>query len=99
MIGWSALWTCLLVVVVPYQIGQMVGDEHKGSSLGFVVAVGGFNSVVIPPVAGYLSDRTVTKYGRRKPYILVGTVCCSLLTLSSHKILQIQYGLLQVSST
>ena len=81
MIGWSALWTCLLVVVVPYQIGQMVGDEHKGSSLGFVVAVGGFNSVVIPPVAGYVSDRTVTKYGRRKPYILVGTVCCSLLIL------------------
>ena len=36
---------------------------------------------MIPPVAGYVSDRTVAKYGRRKPYILVGTVCCSLLIL------------------
>ena len=81
MIGWSALWTCLLVVAVPYQIEMMVGDEGKGSALGFVVAVGGFNSVVIPPVAGYVSDRTVTRYGRRKPYIVIGTICCSLLIL------------------
>eukprot|EP00943_MAST-04B_sp_MAST-4B-sp1_P009909 g9909.t1 len=79
MIGWSALWTCLLVVAIPYQIEQMVGEAKKGSALGFVVAIGGFNSVVIPPIAGYLSDRTNTPYGRRKPYIVIGTIICSLL--------------------
>ena len=31
------------------------------------------------PVMGYISDNTVSKYGRRKPYIFVGAILCGIL--------------------
>ena len=33
MIGWSALWTCLLVVVVPYQLDKWWGTNTKAPPL------------------------------------------------------------------
>ncbi len=81
MVGWSAVWSCLLVVVVPRQIESIVGGKEKGTALGIVVAVGGLNSVIVPPVAGWLSDRTNTRWGRRRPYIVCGTIGCAICLL------------------
>ena len=38
-IGWSCMWTNLLVVSVPKQILDIVGEERKGTGLGAVLHV------------------------------------------------------------
>jgi len=78
IIGWSAVWVSLYIVLMPYQVQLLFGENKKGSTLAFIIAIGGADSVIVPPLAGYLSDRTATRYGRRKPYILFGTIGCSI---------------------
>ncbi len=41
---------------------------------GAIVAIGKIWDAVTDPVVGYLSDRTKSKMGRRRPYILFGSV-------------------------
>jgi len=44
----------------------------KPALAGVIVAVGKIWDAVTDPVVGYVSDRTETKLGRRRPYMLVG---------------------------
>ncbi len=41
---------------------------------GVIVAVGKIWDAVTDPVVGYISDRTETRWGRRRPFILIGSV-------------------------
>ena len=34
--------------------------------------------LIVQPIIGYMSDRTWTRLGRRRPYFLVGAICASL---------------------
>jgi glycoside/pentoside/hexuronide:cation symporter, GPH family len=40
---------------------------------GIIIAIGKIWDAVTDPMAGYLSDRTVTRWGRRRPWILFGS--------------------------
>jgi maltose/moltooligosaccharide transporter len=42
---------------------------------------GPMTGLVVQPIIGALSDRTVTRIGRRTPYFLIGAVLCSLSLL------------------
>ena len=42
--------------------------------LGYVFAIARLWDTVTDPLMGYLSDRTRSRFGKRKPYILVGAV-------------------------
>lgn len=68
------LWTSLGGLILPDMVIQLVGREHEGFALGVLEAVGSLMAVVWQPIAGALSDRTTTRFGRRRPYIVVGTV-------------------------
>ena len=46
------------------------GREHL---LGYVLGVNAISSVVTMPLTGILSDRTRSRWGRRRPYVVVGT--------------------------
>lgn len=48
-------------------------------TIALVLSLAGFSGCVVPPIAGYFSDRTKTRYGRRKPYIFLGVLGVSLL--------------------
>ena len=48
--------------------------DGKLASLGLVSAVGAFFALVTNPLAGALSDRTTSRFGRRRPFIAIGTV-------------------------
>ena len=46
--------------------------------LGYILFSVRLFDAVTDPVLGYLSDRTVTKYGRRRPYIALGSIFVAL---------------------
>ena len=43
-------------------------------TISLVLSLAGVSGLIIPPAAGYLSDRTSTRWGRRSPYILFGAL-------------------------
>jgi MFS family permease len=67
-------WSAVLIVLMPSQIKLAVGDATKGSTLGIALAIGAFMSMVIAPAFGALSDRVRLPGGRRKPWVVLGTI-------------------------
>jgi MFS family permease len=47
-----------------------------------VLSLAGLMGCVLPPVVGYLSDHSHTRFGRRKPYVFCGFLGLSLCVLS-----------------
>lgn len=70
----SVHWTAVLIVTLPAQALLIGGDAVKGRVLGLVLLAGAFISMVVAPVAGALSDRVRLPLGRRRPWIIAGTL-------------------------
>ncbi|KAL8136436.1 hypothetical protein V2J09_002437 [Rumex salicifolius] len=73
-------WALQLSLLTPYT--QHLGIPHMWSS--FVWLCGPISGLVVQPLVGYSSDHSTNRFGRRKPYILSGTVliCLSVLLIS-----------------
>jgi MFS family permease len=67
-------WTTILVVTMPSQIRDAVGNDVKGTYLGIALAIGALISMVAAPAFGALSDRIKLPGGRRKPWVVIGTL-------------------------
>ena len=48
------------------------------STLPLLWLAGPMTGLLVQPLVGALSDRTVTRWGRRTPYFLIGAIVCSL---------------------
>jgi MFS family permease len=72
--GVSAHWTIILITTLPAQAELIGGEAVRGQTVGTVLAIGAFLSMVVAPVFGALSDRIVTPFGRRRPWIVLGTL-------------------------
>lgn len=48
------------------------------ASLPYLWLAGPMTGLIIQPIIGAMSDRTVTRWGRRTPYFLVGAILCSI---------------------
>src|SRR5471032_1864885 len=51
------------------------------ASLPLLWLAGPMTGLLVQPIIGAMSDRTLTRYGRRTPYFLVGAVLCSIALL------------------
>lgn len=74
---WFAMnvqYAAILIITMPSQVRAAVGDDAKGSALGLALAAGAFVSMLAAPVFGALSDRIRLPGGRRKPWIVIGTL-------------------------
>lgn len=96
------LWLPLGSQVIPILVLNFVGDAHKGFYTGLLEATGTIMAVFWQPIMGTVSDRTNSRFGRRKPYIAIGTigsvVFLSLMALAgSYLWLFILYFLVQTS--
>jgi MFS family permease len=78
-----ALYCAVLSVLLPNQI-QAIDPANKARDLAIVFAITSVFSTCITPIAGALSDRTRTRWGRRTPWIVCGSVvgAVSLFTAS-----------------
>jgi MFS family permease len=71
--------SALLPIVIPTQIllfiapGQ-VGAAQQATFIAWLSAAGAVVALLIPPIIGKLSDHTPGRFGRRRPYIVAGTL-------------------------
>jgi maltose/moltooligosaccharide transporter len=57
-------------------IYQYLGAEE--ASLPLLWLAGPMTGLLVQPIIGAMSDRTVSRWGRRTPYFLIGALLCSL---------------------
>ncbi len=61
-------------VFTPYLVALFVSENLRNSALGFISTAGLVIAMLVQPAAGLLSDRSTSPFGRRRPYIAVGTM-------------------------
>lgn len=71
----SAHWAAILITLLPLQAELIGGSAFKGRTLGTILLVGALVSMLVAPLFGALSDRVRTRWGRRVPFLVVGTLC------------------------
>lgn len=67
-------WGALLAVAIPAEVLKFVPEEAKGRALAMVFAGGAFVALVVGPLVGALSDRSLFRLGRRRPFVLGGAL-------------------------
>jgi MFS family permease len=77
----SVYWLGLVAVfsgigiILQERIKDLVPDPNvQYTTLGIIQALGVAIAVIVQPTVGSISDYTISRFGRRKPYILVGTI-------------------------
>ena len=60
--------------LLPRLSEQIAGADGKEVALAVVLGVGVIGSVIGNPLAGALSDRTTSRFGRRRPWMLGGAI-------------------------
>jgi MFS family permease len=63
-----------LEVLLPNQVQAIAGSAHKVAVLGVVTGIGAAVAMISNPVAGALSDRTTSRFGRRHPWTVCGAL-------------------------
>jgi MFS family permease len=60
--------------ILPLLVAQLVGEASKGTALGGLRVATMAVAILVQAAAGVLSDRSTLRWGRRRPFIVVGTV-------------------------
>ncbi len=107
-LGTGAFWFAtsfkwfILFLLLPLQVRTIVPGGEANTAWGQVVALGAIEAMVGPALFGHLSDRTRSRFGRRRPYIALGAGLTALALLylggaNSLSAMVIGYLLLQIS--
>ena len=80
--------TPVYTILLQVQVSQAVASHDTQNLVtGIATGVGGFLAMVIPPLVGHYSDRLHTRWGRRKPILVAGTLgivlCLALMRVAS----------------
>jgi Na+/melibiose symporter-like transporter len=99
----SLIWPSLHSIIIPLRLLDFAPEAQKNTYLGLLTFVGSMIAVFVQPLAGALSDRFGSRWGRRRPFIFVGTLLALLFLPSigisgSFLFLLIGYCLLQVAT-
>jgi MFS family permease len=76
---WLALLTPVLVTIA-LRVRHLAPDA-AASSLSLVLGLGAFFALVGNPLFGRLSDRTTSRFGMRRPWLIGGVLCGALALL------------------
>ncbi|MFF7600659.1 MFS transporter [Streptomyces mirabilis] len=61
-----------VMVTLALRVSQIVPEGDRGAALGQVLSVGALLAMLGNPVFGALSDRTTSRFGRRRPWLVGG---------------------------
>ena len=100
-LGQGAHWPPITFQLVPVA-AFMIAGASADLLIGRVSSAGNLFALVAPVIAGWLSDRTSTRWGRRRPWILAGTAVnlagLGLLAVAGSRLtLAIAYMLVQLA--
>jgi Na+/melibiose symporter-like transporter len=101
--GLAFMWNSLHPIVLPALLLRLVPESLKNTYLGGLTFTGLILAMVIQPLAGALSDRSRSRWGQRRPWILASTLL-DLLFLTGMAMasgfwgLLVAYLLLQIGS-
>jgi MFS family permease len=73
-VGLSFKWNALHPIILPAVLLNFVPDARKNTWLGLLTFVGLLLAMAIQPLAGAVSDRWVSRWGRRRPLMMLGTL-------------------------
>ena len=99
----AALWSSLHSIILPLRLLDFVTEAQKNTYLGLLTFTGLILAMAVQPVVGAVSDRSSFSWGRRRPYILLGTILVLLFLpgvglAGSYIAVFIAYCLVQVGS-
>ena len=97
---WSNSFSAL---ILPQMVLQFVGQANEGTAASLLKSVGTVVAILWQPIVGGISDRTVTRWGRRRPFIFAGTLgdlvfLAAIAFTGSYWWLVVFYFLLQFAS-
>ncbi len=72
-LGVFILWGAIPGIMLPEQM-RLLDPVNKVANLALVSTIGAFAAMIAQPVAGAISDRTRSKFGRRAPWMVVGAL-------------------------
>jgi MFS family permease len=81
---WLALsffWGAMLVMVLPFRAEELFGRDGKDAALARLLSTGAAVAAVTQVLSGALSDAVGFRWGRRRPYMLAGTVAATAALL------------------
>ena len=84
----------VMTILVPAQVSQ-VDASQTAANLAVVLPAGAVGALIGNPLGGALSDRTTSRFGRRRPWIFLGslaTTCGLALLANSSSILWLAVG-------
>ncbi len=76
-INWFALTTrsqVLTPLVIPLLVQQFVGEATKGTAVGTLRLWALMAALLFQSLMGILTDRNTSRWGRRRPFIVIGTL-------------------------
>jgi len=80
-LGQSFASGVLTPILLPYLVLLFVPDAQKNTYLASVNIVGLAVAMLVQPIAGMLSDRSTSRWGRRRPFIMTGALLNALAIL------------------
>jgi Na+/melibiose symporter-like transporter len=75
----TALWSSIHSLILPLRLLNFVPDAQKNTYLDLLILTGLVLALLVQPIAGAFSDSSSLRWGRRRPYILAGTVVLLVL--------------------
>jgi MFS family permease len=76
-LGYTGTWLALLtpvLVSLALRLRQL-SPATATQDLALVLSVGAIFAIVSNPIFGHLSDRTRSRFGRRRPWLVIGMLC------------------------
>lgn len=73
-VGLSFMWNSLHPIILPAVLLNYVPDEKKNTYLGLLTFLGLIIAMVVQPLSGALSDGWKSRFGRRRPLVVLGTL-------------------------
>lgn len=73
-VGLSFMWNTIHPIVLPAIMLNFVPENQKNTYLGLLTFVGLVIAMIVQPISGAISDGWKSRFGRRRPLIVIGTL-------------------------